>query len=288
MRETVSLAIDDQFDLALGPSLDRLAAMLAGFAKAELAKPVRKIARLGLIDREFKKADTAAPRLRRENIRRSLRALGRKAILQQDQRPQPVSSGARRRAGTKLVVEDFERERPRIAGGDHGFHEVGHGQIALTGKASEMPAPGEDVEAKLWRVSQLNQKYLFGRNRSNGGDRKRRRQRMEAVENDADRIVVGAAHDLPCIAIIVHMPSPCERFEADTQAAPGSQLAKFAKIGGGPVDTAERGRGYIAADQHHVEFPFGPGKIAGALRLGHALEIAKRLERANGETEIAA
>src|SRR6202022_2712039 len=54
--------------------------------------------------------------------------------------------------------------------------------------------------------------------------------------------------------------------------------------------------GYIAADeqqvglqfQHQVEFPFGPGKIAGALRLGHALEIAKRLERANGETEIAA
>ena len=92
------------------------------------------------------------------------------------------------------------------------------------------------------------------------------------------------------------MPSPCERFETDTQTAPGSQFAKFTKIGGGPVNTPERGRGYIAADQqqvglqfqHQVEFPFGPGKIAGALRLGHALEIAKRLERANGETEIAA
>ncbi len=119
---------------------------------------------------------------------------------------------------------------------------------------------------------------------------------MEAVEDNADRLVVGAAHDLPCIAIIVYMPSPCERFEADTQAAPGSQFAKLAKIGDGPVNTPERGRGYIAADQqqvglqfqHHVEFPFGPGKIAGALRLGHAFEIAKRLERANGETVIAA
>ena len=31
-----------------------------------------------------------------------------------------------------------------------------------------------------------------------------------------------------------------------------------------------------------------PGKVAGALRLGHALEIAKRLERANGQPKVAA
>src|SRR3984893_13479545 len=119
---------------------------------------------------------------------------------------------------------------------------------------------------------------------------------MKTVENDTDRFVVGAAHDLPCIAIIVDVKSPGERLEADAQTAPGSQLAEFAKIGGGPIDATERGRGNIAAYQqqvglqflHHIEFAFGSRKVAGALRFGHALEIAERLECANLEAEIAA
>src|ERR1700730_12186660 len=296
MREAVGLAIDDEFNLALGPPLDGLAAMLAGFAKAELAKQGGEIGSLGLVDGKFQKPDAAAVRFRFENIRRALGAFGRKLILQQDERPQPVGGGARCRAGTKLVVEDFERERPRIAGRDHGLHETEHGQIALPRKASKMPAPGQDVETELRRVSHLNQKYLVRWNRLNGGCRKRWRERMKAVENDADRFVVGASHDLPGIAIIVDVQSPAERLEADAQTAPGSQLAEFAKIGGGPIDSSERGRGNIAAYQqqvglqflHHVEFAFGPRKIAGALRLGHALEIAERLERANLKAEIAA
>src|ERR1700722_9692937 len=119
---------------------------------------------------------------------------------------------------------------------------------------------------------------------------------MEAVEDDPDRLMVGAPHDLPGIAIVVDMPSPGQRLETDTQAAARGLFAQFVKIGGGAIDAAERGRQNVAADQqqiglqflHHVEFAFGARKIAGALRLGHALEIAKRLERANLEAEIAA
>src|SRR6202171_6265116 len=107
---------------------------------------------------------------------------------------------------------------------------------------------------------------------------------MKTVENDTDRFVVGASHDLPCIAIIVDMPSPGERLEADAQTAPGSQLAEITKIGGGPIDSSERGRGKIAAEQqqvglqflHHVEFAFGSRKIAGGVRLGRALGISAR------------
>src|ERR1700730_14685456 len=295
MREAVGLAIDDEFNLALGPTLDGLAAMLAGFAKAELAKQAGEIGSLGLVDGKFQKPDTVAVRFRFESIRRALGAFGRQLILQQDQRPQPVGGGARGRAGTQLVVDDLERERHRMAGRDHGLHKTLHGQIALPRKASEMPAPGQDVETKLRRVGQLNQKYLVRWNGLNGGDRKRGRKRMKTVENDTDRFVVGASHDLPCIAIIVDMPSPGEGLEADAQTAPGSQLAEITKIGGGPIDSSERVRRNVAAYQqqvglqflHHVKFAFGPRKIARTLRLGHTLEIAERLERANLKADIA-
>src|SRR5258708_3331813 len=155
--------------------------MLAGLAKAELAEQVGKIDRLRFIDREFQKSDAAAPRFRLQNIWRSLRSFGRKLILQQDQRPQPVGGGARRRAGAELIVEDFERERPGIAGGDDGFHEIEYRQIALAGEAAEVPAPGKDVEAEFWRIRQLNQKNPVCWNRLNGGRRKCRAQAMKAV-----------------------------------------------------------------------------------------------------------
>ena len=123
-----------------------------------------------------------------------------------------------------------------------------------------------------------------------------RRQRVEAVEDDADRFVVGAAHDLPGVAIVVDMAAPGQRLEADAQAARRRQFAQRAEIRGRAVDPAQRGRRNIAADQqqigpqflHQVELAFGACKIAGALRLGHALEIAKRLERADLKAEIAA
>ena len=56
-----------------------------------------------------------------------------------------------------------------------------------------------------------------------GGDRKRRRQRVEAVENDPDRLVIGAAHDLPGVAIVVDVTPPGQRLEADAQAARGGR-----------------------------------------------------------------
>ena len=92
------------------------------------------------------------------------------------------------------------------------------------------------------------------------------------------------------------MAAPGQRLVADAQAARGGALAKFAEIRCGAIDAAERGRRNVAADQqqvglqflHQVELALGAGEIAGALRLGHALEIAERLERADAKPEIAA
>ncbi len=60
------------------------------------------------------------------------------------------------------------------------------------------------------------------------------------------------------------------------------------------VDAAERSGGHVAANQqqacsqvlHQVELAFGTIEIAAPQRLGHALEIPERLERANLEMQI--
>ena len=44
-------------------------------------------------------------------------------------------------------------------------------------------------------------------------------QRMEAVENQRDRRVVGATYDFPGVAVIVDMAAPGKRFEANAHAA---------------------------------------------------------------------
>ena len=77
-----------------------------------------------------------------------------------------------------------------------------------------MPAPGQHVEAELRRVRQLHQKDLVGRDRLDRQRRKRRRQRVKTVENDADRFVIGAPHDLPGVAVVVDVTSPGQRLDS--------------------------------------------------------------------------
>jgi hypothetical protein len=74
------------------------------------------------------------------------------------------------------------------------------------------------------------------------------------------------------------------------------EVPKLAKIRCGAVDTAERGRRDVAADQHQVrlqlfhqvELARRAREVAAALRLRHALEVAERLESADGQAEVAA
>src|SRR6185312_9937182 len=152
------------------------------------------------------------------------------------------------------------------------------------------------VEVELRRIRQLHQEDLVGGDGPDRGRRRRPRERMETVEDDADRLVIGAPHDLPSVAIITHMPPPGERLEADAQVPLGRQFAKRMEIRGSPVDAAQRSRRHIAADQqkvglelaHQVELALGPGEAARALRFGHALEIAERLERTDLKAKVAA
>ena len=296
MGKAVRFAIDDQFDIALRPALDILAAMGTGLAKAELAEQRGQLPGFGFIDGEFDEADAAALRFRLQpRRRRADRALGQ-LVLQQNQRTQPVGRGADRRAGAELIVEYLQRQRAGIPGRRDSLHEGSHRQIALTREATEMPAPGQHVEAKFRRVRKLHQEDLVRRDRLHRGNRKCRRQRVEAIENDPDRFVIGAAHDLPGVAIVVDVTTPGQRLEADAQAARGGQFAESVEIRSRPINSPERGRRDIAADQqqigpqflHQVELVLRTCEVAPALRLGHSLEITKRLERANAKAKVAA
>ena len=78
---------------------------------------------------------------------------------------------------------------------------------------------------------------------------------MEAIEDKPDVRVVGAAHDLPGIAVIVDMPAPGKRLLADLQPAFLGTLAQFAEVGGRPVDPAKRVRRDVGADEDEVRPP---------------------------------
>src|SRR5439155_8344162 len=101
--------------------------------------------------------------------------------------------------------------------------------------------------------------------------------------------------DFPGIPVVVDIASPCQRLETDAQAARARPLSQFAKIVGGPVDTTERDRRDIAANQqeigaellHQVELPFSPAKSLLALRFGQPPEIAEWRQGADAEAEIA-
>ena len=90
------------------------------------------------------------------------------------------------------------------------------------------------------------------------------------------------------------MCPPGERLEGDAQAPFRRAFSEFAEISGGAVNSADRLRRNVAADQekvaaeflHHVELPLGAREDLGALRLEHSLEIAERLEGDRAKTEI--
>ena len=92
------------------------------------------------------------------------------------------------------------------------------------------------------------------------------------------------------------MTPPGQRLKADTQVARGSQFAESMEIRSRPINSPERDRRDIAADQqqigsqflHQVELVLRTYEVAPALRLGHSLEITERLERANAKAKVAA
>ena len=69
------------------------------------------------------------------------------------------------------------------------------------------------------------------------------------VEDETNGGMVRAAHHLPGIAVVVDMPPPGQRLEADTQFTLGRTLAELMKIRRAAINAAERVGRDVAANQ---------------------------------------
>jgi hypothetical protein len=164
------------------------------------------------------------------------------------------------------------------------------------------PGRGSSGSGGSTRGNHIEQRRIRGLNEKNpvlgnGADRRQigaADEEVECVKDKADRGMVGAPDHLPGIAVIVDVPPPGERLERDVQAPFRRTFTELTEIGGGAVNPADRIRRNVAADQeevtaeflHNVKLPFGAREDLSALRLGHSLEIAERLEGDHAKPEI--
>ena len=106
--------------------------------------------------------------------------------------------------------------------------------------------------------------------------------------------MVGAADDLPGIAVVVDVTAPGERLEPHAHAALRGALTQLMEIRGGAVDPAEAFRRHVAANhqqiaaklRHQIEFALGANEVARAFVGRHAFEIAERLKGHDLQAEI--
>ena len=288
MREAVGVGVDDEVDRALAPARHLLRAVPAGQPEAEAAEE-RRSASASSSETANSIHSTASGR-----ARGGMRARPG-AVAEPDQRALAVLGDPPRRGHAEAVVEDLEAEPAVVAGGEHRRHEVVDGQVALTGKVAEVPRPLQQVHVHARRVGELDEGHPVGRDRADRVAGQPAGEGVPAVEDQADARVVGAAHDLPGVAIVRDVPAPGQRLEADLDAEAFGDLPKLAQVRRRPVDAAERRRRDVRADEdaagaelvHQLELAPRPLEPARALRLGHALEVAERLEGDDLEAVVA-
>ena len=244
MGEAFPFGVDDDVDVALAPQRDILGDMAPGVPKTERAQHGAQILCLGLVGRELDEFDA----LYRDAVRhgRHLDADARlqpaDAVHQEEKRAVAVNRYGAWRAAAELVVEDFQRQRAVIAGRGDRAHEAGDVEVPLAGHVAEVTAPVEQVHVDLRCVRKLDEEDAVA---GDGADRRGidvASQRVETVEDEADIRMIGTAHDLPRIAVIVDVTAPCQRLVADADAACRRPFSEFAEIVGGPVDAAKRQR----------------------------------------------
>ena len=297
MGKAHGLGVDHEVYAALAVDGDVLGDMAAGLAEPHAVKEAHKLGGRLSSGGEFDELDArdrdAVGHGRQQ--RRCGGFLAANLIHQVDERAVAVDGDGAGRAATELVVEDLERQPAVVAGGRDRREEALHGQVALAGHVAVVPAPLQQVHVEGRRVGKLDEEELVGGDRADGIRVELARERVEAVEDQADARVIRAADDLPGVAVIVDVAAPGQRLEPDADAAGGGALAKRAQVGGGAIDAAERDRRGVRADEdqvgaelaHQVELALGTVEGAAALGLGHSLEIAERLEEGKLQPRVA-
>ena len=110
--------------------------------------------------------------------------------------------------------------------------------------------PLQDVHRQDRRVGHLQEEDLLARDRR---DRRRvvaERQRVKAVEDQAQVRMVRAFDDRPRLAVAVDVAAPGERLVADAQVPSRRALRELVKLGGAALRVGEAALRRVRAHQH--------------------------------------
>ena len=130
------------------------------------------------------------------------------------------------------VVEDLERQRAVVAGGQDMGDEAGQVEGALAGEQPVMAAPREHVHVQRGRVGELEEEDLVGGDVLDRSGVVAARQHVETVQADPDVRVVGELDDAPGAAVVVDEPAPRQRLERHLDVVLRGQVAEAAQLVG--------------------------------------------------------
>ena len=241
MRETLALPVHDEVDVALRIEVDVLRAVPSGVSKSEPLDQRSQGFGVRIARREFHEFhafDGWRRRQRREVGERRVsarRAFGREPFARGEQRAHAVDRDRRCGCAAKLVVEDFERQRPAIARAGRGVQIVDDRIIALSGIAAVMAAQRQRIHDERRGVRDLHERDLLARQIGDRLDRIAARADMEAVEDDSEIVAIGRAHDLPGRRPVLHASAPGKRLIADPHALQAGDVREFGEIARRPL-----------------------------------------------------
>ena len=284
-------------DVPLLPKRKGLVAVVRPLAETECGQNLLERPRLFAARCKLDKRNALGrnPLRDRREVDRKRRLGAAHIVHQRHKRAIPVFRHLFGIGATELVVENLETDRPLIARRHHRPHKSGDIEIALTGHIAKVPRPIKKVHLDQRCISKLHKEYLVPGDRSDALGRQLATQSVETVEDKTDILVIGAAHDFPCITVIVDVAPPSQSLISDPKPPCLGPFTERVEIRRRAVDPAKRLRMHARTNKdeiraqllHKVELAFCTVKSLGAKRLGQPLEIPKRLEQRNIEPMIA-
>ena len=131
-------------------------------------------------------------------------------------------------------------------------------EIALSRKAAEMARSSDSTSMAEFGASASCTKKILSAGISAEWPGNDARQRVEAVEDNAEMRVVGAPHDFPCLAVVATCsgPRPALHNPRASRAPQPARRARAKSAAARSMPPSERRN--VAADQHQVGAPVPP------------------------------
>ena len=156
-----------------------------------------------------------------------------------------------------------------------------------------MARPRQHVHAQGRRVRELQEEHLVARDLLDRRGVVPAGQDVEAVEADADRVVVRELDDAPGSAVVVDVPPPRQRLEGDPYAVLRRDLPEAVQLLGRQLVVVDRRGADVAAHEHRVdaqplheeELGPGPPQHTSELVLADTLGVPERLVEVQGEPQ---